>query len=326
MHEINLNDEIHFYIDSFVYAADMTITQFRSDHTEKIVKMLIMYDSFSLSFNRRKYSTYKKELYVMITFVTKYDYLCKHLYKLIIIHTDHKSLTHFLKSDAHESIYDHWTNQLRRLNIVIKYISDVRNKVANVLFRILFFDEDCQANIVINEALKELKIKKSDWIWKDDKNDFEKFLVSISLHRFEVIERDIMNDVSVFVLNVVSSLSVESVNKSRRDSFKKASKFIEKENTWKFAYETSIWFEDIYFFLREQRQNAIAFLIKRFFDYRFVNDILWIHRNDFYLSCIFEKKMLNVLREAHDNSSHWTKADIIAKILTHATDRDWRSM
>ncbi len=69
MHEINLNDEIHFYIDSFAYAADMTITQFRLDHPEKIVKMLIMYDSFSLLFSRRKYFTYKKELYALIIFV-----------------------------------------------------------------------------------------------------------------------------------------------------------------------------------------------------------------------------------------------------------------
>jgi hypothetical protein len=40
-----------------------------------------------------------------------------------------------------------------------------------------------------------------------------------------------MNDVSVFALNVVLSFSIESVNKLRRDSFKEASEFIEKENT-----------------------------------------------------------------------------------------------
>ncbi len=162
--------------------------------------------------------------------------------------------------------------------------------------------------------LKELRAKKSDWIWKNDKDDFEECLVSISLHRSEIIERDIMNDVSVFVLNVVSSLSVESMNKSRRDSSKEASEFIEKENTWKFAYETSIWFEDIYFFLKEQRQDATAFLMRRSFDYRLIDDILWIHRENFYLSCISEKKVLNVLCETHDNSNHWTKASTIANI------------
>jgi hypothetical protein len=108
MHEINLNDEVHFYTNASTYAADMTVTQFRIDViTEKSVKIFIMYDSFSFSFSRRKYSIYKKKLYAIVTFVIKYDYLCKHSYKSIIIHIDHRSLIHFLKSDAHEEIYDH---------------------------------------------------------------------------------------------------------------------------------------------------------------------------------------------------------------------------
>ncbi len=314
MHEINLNDEIHFYTDASAFAVDMIVTQFRIDVSiEKIVKMFIMYDSFFLLFSRRKYFTYKKKLYVMITFVIKYDYLCKHFYKSAIIHTDHRSLTHFLKSNAHENIYDHWANQLRRLNIVIKYISDSRNKIVDDLFRILFFDEDCREDInIVVDALKELETKELDWIWKDDKNDFEEFLAFVFLHQFEIVERDIMNDVFVFALNVVSF--TVSMNKSRRDSSKEASKFIEKKNTWKFAYETSIWFANIYFFLRDQRQDVTASLMKRTFDYRLMNDILWIHREDFYLSCILEKKVLNVLRETHDNSDHWVKTDIIAKV------------
>jgi hypothetical protein len=108
MHEINLNEKIHFYTNSSVYAAGMTITQFRVDiDTEKLVKVSIMYDSFSLPPSRRKYSTYKKELYALVTFVIKYDYLCKHSYKSAIVHTDHRSLTHFFEFDAHERIYDH---------------------------------------------------------------------------------------------------------------------------------------------------------------------------------------------------------------------------
>jgi hypothetical protein len=54
--------------------------------------------------------------------------------------------------------------------------------------------------------------------------------------------------------------------------------------------------------------------MKRSFNYRFIKNILWIHHKDFYLSCIFEKKVLNVLRDAHDNSDHWAKIDTIAKI------------
>ncbi len=106
MQEVNLNDEIHFYTDSSVFAVDMIVTQFRIKN-EKSVKILIMYDSFSLSSSRRKYFIYKKKLYALITFVIKYDYLCKHSYKSTIIHIDHRSLTHFLKSNVHEDIYDH---------------------------------------------------------------------------------------------------------------------------------------------------------------------------------------------------------------------------
>ncbi len=160
MHKINLNDEIHFYTNSFAFATDMIVTQFRFEN-EKLMKVFIMYDSFSLSSTRRKYSTYKKKLYVLITFVTKYDYLCKHSYKSAIVHTDHKSLTHFLESNVHERIYDHWTNQLRRLNIVIKYVSESRNKIANDFFRTLFFDENCQKNIVTIETLTELRTKEA---------------------------------------------------------------------------------------------------------------------------------------------------------------------
>jgi hypothetical protein len=267
MHKINLNDEVHFYIDASVFAVDMTVIQFRVEN-EKFTKVLIMYDSFSLSLTRRKYLIYKRELYAIVIFVTKYDYLCKHSYKSAIIHTDHRSLTHFLKSNAHEEIYDHWANQLKRLNIMIKYILDSRNKIVDDLFKILFFDEDCRENIIIViDALKKLETRKFDWIWKNEKNDFEKFLMSVSLHRFEIIERDIMNEVSIFFLDAISTSSLESESITenlllmRRDSLKKSFEFFEKKNIWKFVYEISIWFEEIYFFLRSQRQNATASLI-----------------------------------------------------------------
>ncbi len=121
---------------------------------------------------------------------------------------------------------------------------------------------------------------------KEREKWFRRVLISISRHRFEIIDSDIMNDVSVFVLETISS---KSMNLSTRDSFE-ASKFVKEKNTWKFAYEISIWFDDIYFFLKEQRQNIISSLIKRFFDYRVVKNILWIYREDYYLSCILEKR------------------------------------
>lgn len=41
----------------------------------------------------------------MVKLATKYDYLCKHPYNTTVIRTDHRPLTHFLKSDLHEGIY-----------------------------------------------------------------------------------------------------------------------------------------------------------------------------------------------------------------------------
>lgn len=87
-------------------------------------------------------------------FVTKYDYLCKHSYLTTIVHTDHRSLTHFLGSDLHEGIYGHWANKFRRLNISIEYIPGHRNKVADGLSRTLFRTETCEEDEAVRTALK----------------------------------------------------------------------------------------------------------------------------------------------------------------------------
>lgn len=112
MHDINLRFFMHFYTDVFGFGAGLVITQFRDSKIVdvmniKAVKVSIIYDSFTFAFIKRKYLIYKRELYVMIMFIIKYDYLYKHSYLSIIIHIDHKSLTHFLSSDLYEEIYDH---------------------------------------------------------------------------------------------------------------------------------------------------------------------------------------------------------------------------
>ncbi len=61
--------------------------------------------------------------------------------------------------------------------------------------------------------------------------------MSVLLHRFEIIEKDIMNEISIFSFDAIStsSLESESITKNllfmRRDSLKKSSEFFEKENT-----------------------------------------------------------------------------------------------
>jgi hypothetical protein len=95
----------------------------------------------------------------MIKLVTKYDYLAQHSYKKAIVHIDHKSLTHFLITinDVHDEIYEHWVDQLRRLNVEIRYISESRNKVVDELSRTIFRTDDCEKDSVLFEALQNLR-------------------------------------------------------------------------------------------------------------------------------------------------------------------------
>ena len=73
----------------------------------KAMKVSVIYNLFTFAFIKRKYLIYKKELYVIMMFIIKYDYLCKHSYFSIIIYINYKSLIHFLSSDFYEEIYDY---------------------------------------------------------------------------------------------------------------------------------------------------------------------------------------------------------------------------
>ena len=76
----------------------------------KDVEMFLFYDSFIFNPIQRKYPIYKKELCVIVSFCKKYDYVCKHLYKFIIVHTDYKFFIYFLSSDLHEDVYGNWVD------------------------------------------------------------------------------------------------------------------------------------------------------------------------------------------------------------------------
>jgi hypothetical protein len=160
IHEINYFEIIHFYIDAFMYDEDLIITQFRQKN-EKIVEISILYDVYTFNSTERKYLVYKKELCVLIKSVMKYDHFCKHLINTTIIHTDHKSLIHFLEFDRHEEIYEHWADKMRDLNIKIRYVSERRNKVADELSRTIFRKEDCSFDFEMKFALRFLRDEES---------------------------------------------------------------------------------------------------------------------------------------------------------------------
>ena len=112
MHDIDFNLIIHFYINVNEYEADLIITQYQhsvnvNTTNNKNVKMFIFYDNFSLSASRRWYFIYKRELYAIVIFVIKYDYLCKHFYRSVIVHINHRFLIYFFNSNVYESLYEH---------------------------------------------------------------------------------------------------------------------------------------------------------------------------------------------------------------------------
>ena len=166
MYGINLSLPVHFYTDASGYAAGLAVTQFQDPTTADVptatstkevsVKVPVIYDSFSFNDTQRKYPTYKRELCALVKFVTKYDYLCKHPFIPAVVHIDYKPLTHFLKSDLHEGIYDYWADQLRRLNLSIQYIPGYRNKVADALSRTLFHSSDCCKDSTVIAVLRNL--------------------------------------------------------------------------------------------------------------------------------------------------------------------------
>ena len=299
MHDINLCLIVHFYIDVSDFAVELVIIQFQSIDTvnttainNKAIEISIFYDSFALSFIRRKYSIYKRELYDIVTFVTKYDYLCKHFFLPVVIHTNHRSFVHFLKNDLHENIYGHWANQLRRLNIIIQYISGHRNKIVDVLSRILF-DVDCNNNNTISQLHEKITNRDFSWVWKDDKKNFDEFLAFLnSTHKSETLEHDIIDDLSVFSFTAMTHTDAN----------------------WQDAYSKSTWFDAIYRFFVKQNETSTAITIRLSFDYQMITNILWIHRREYYLSCIFETKIRDVLVDVHDNNDHWAKTNILTRL------------
>ena len=238
MNEINLKFSVYLYTNASVFVEKLIIIQFKSffavnlfdiDFETSTIEIFILYDFYALSFFRRRYFTYKRKLYVLITFLMKYDYLCKHFYFSIVIHIDHRFIIHFLNFDMHEKIYDHWIDQLRCLNIDIRYISKFKNKIANVFSKTIF-DEKC-INIEFVKILQNnLITQKSLWIWKNEKNDYEKFL-SFFIDKFEVVNQKILNEFFVFILNVLIIAIDISTQIHKNDSVK---------SSWKEIYKTSI--------------------------------------------------------------------------------------
>ena len=295
MHKINLISTIHFYIDIFEFETNLMITQFRFElNSRKLNEYFIYYDFFILTFTRQKYFTYKRELYVIVVFVIKYDYLCKYFFLSIIMHTNYKSIIFFLNFNFHENIYNHWVDQLCYLNIRIQYIFDSRNKITNELSQILF-DENCNDNVIINQILKILKKQNVIWIWKNKTNNYEIFFDSLINSKKKMIANDTLHDNDVFVLKIVF--------------------IFEFDLSWQKIYRQFDWFNKIYKYLvNDETSNRV--ILKIVFDYRVDEnfEILWEYRRDIYLFCISKRKIFLIFREIHDKKKHWVIINILVKL------------
>ena len=224
MHRIDWSLIIYFYTDASQNGAGLVITQFQGIPT---VEVLVLYDAFTFNITERKYPTYKKELYAIVKFSTKYDYILRHsnIKKAGIIHTDHKLLVNFLKSDLYNGIYGNWAAKMRQLNAKIEHIKDIRNTVADGLSRTLFRQEDCEENKWVLEVTDQFNAHGSKWIWKDGKDGFEEFFASLNAKdRAQVIGTGQLHRSSVFAL-----IALEG-------------------SMWAADYRSSKWFSAIYQF------------------------------------------------------------------------------
>lgn len=141
----------------------------------------------------------------MVKFATKYDYLCKHPYNVTIIRTDHRPLTHSLKSDLHEGIYGHWADKLRRFNIAVEYVPGPRNKCADGLSRTVYREENCTEDSQVRRLSGALATHGLQWIWKDGKDGYEQMLSGLgTAEREEILEFGTANGLSVFSLSAVT--------------------------------------------------------------------------------------------------------------------------
>lgn len=140
------------------------------------VKVPIVFDSFTFSKAERNYDTYKRELLAIVRFCKKFRHMLNNEEKSTVW-TDHKPLVGFMNAEYHEDIFARWAEQLRGLNIVIKYIQGKKNLAADGFSRVILKDKDCVADKNVRELAQAVEqIKDDEWFWKSGKGGYKEML------------------------------------------------------------------------------------------------------------------------------------------------------
>ena len=159
MYEIDWSIQFHFYSDISEYAEDLIITQFQILlRYKKSAEIFILYNIFIFNQAECHYSTYKRELCIIVKFAVKHNYLLWNLNSKMyeVLYTDYISLICFLKLEFHDEIYKYWVTKFYELNIKLQYIKRSQNKMTDSLSRIIFKDETYTDNSVISALRAEV--------------------------------------------------------------------------------------------------------------------------------------------------------------------------
>ena len=315
------------YTDASTYDEDIYIRQLQEDEMKSI-----LYDCIAFNITQRNYDTYKRELYIIVHFIKKYEHIFDSL-KRNTIYTNHKSLMNFINAQEHENIYARWTNKLRSHNIQIKYIENKKNQMIDDLSRVIFNDKNCESNQLIKNLYKKIKNHKNDiqWFWKIDKKEYRDILKQLSTEdekrKIEKYDEKFIVRIGWTSFYVKKQSSEICFIESDHDDCSRSQTTVRTFQLSEIIdarpdYTQEEWYSDIYDYYAKQKTPANANKIAMIAFKRKINKYRWneisgrlLHQNnDKWNICITKKEVTSLLQESHDEADHFSSNIILNRI------------